>query len=108
MHNTFCDRDALIGIQLDGLVFEIDQELTFEDEEKFIVVVVFVPVVFAFDDAEANYAVVYVGEGLVEPLMRAFPHELVYVHTLEVFEFYIEVGDVVELIFHGIPDFLQR
>ena len=63
------DDVALSGVEFDGFVFEIDEELAFDGEKELVVVVVFVPVVFTFDDADADDGVVDFAEGLIEPLV---------------------------------------
>jgi hypothetical protein len=61
--------EALAGVELDCFVFEVDEEPSFNREEELVIVVVLVPVIFAFNDADANNGVVYFAEGLVEPLV---------------------------------------
>ena len=63
------DDEALAGVELDGFVFEVDEELAFDGQEELVIVVVLVPVVFALDDSNADYGVVDLAEGLVEPLV---------------------------------------
>jgi hypothetical protein len=63
------DDDGVAGVELDGFVFEVDEELAFHREEEFVIVVVLVPVVFAFDNADADDGVVDLAKGLVEPLV---------------------------------------
>jgi hypothetical protein len=57
--------------EFDGAILEIDQELTFDDVEKFIVVVVFVPVIFSLDDTETDDGLVHLTESLVIPFEGA-------------------------------------
>src|SRR3954470_11284389 len=58
VHDAFGNRYALLGIQLDGFIFEIDKKLTFEHKEKFVVVIVLMPMVIAMHDAKADDAVI--------------------------------------------------
>src|SRR5579863_2004604 len=49
------DDEALPGLELDGLVLEVHEELPVEDEEELVVLVVLVPVVFALVHAQAQH-----------------------------------------------------
>ena len=55
----------MLGYELDGAAFEVNQEAAFDDVEEFVFVIVFVPVKFALHNAEANYAVVHAAESLL-------------------------------------------
>ena len=44
--------------ELDGLAFQIDQKRTFEHEEEFVLLIVLVPVEFAFQHPQANDTVI--------------------------------------------------
>ncbi len=46
MHDTFGDDKALPRVETYQLILEIDQELTLNDVEKLIIILVFVPMVF--------------------------------------------------------------
>jgi hypothetical protein len=82
------DDEGLAGIELDGLVFEIDEELAFDGEEELVVIVVLVPVVFAFDNADADDGVVDHAKGLVEP------HVFFCVGDVDIDDFEREMEDV--------------
>ncbi len=71
VHHPFGDGGSLIGPEFYRAVFEVYEEATFENEEEFVVIVVLVPVKFAFDDADAYHAVVDLCECLVPPFFFA-------------------------------------
>jgi len=52
----------------DGLVFQIDQELSLDYIEEFIVLIMFVPVVSSLNHTEPNNGVVDPAKSLVVPL----------------------------------------
>jgi hypothetical protein len=53
--------------KVDGTVFEIDQQSPRYDIEKFIVPIVFVPMVLAFDDPNPNNGIIYLAQCLIKP-----------------------------------------
>lgn len=54
--------------QFDGVpAVHAEEALAFEDEEKFVLVLVFVPVEFALEKSKADERVIYRGERLIEP-----------------------------------------
>src|SRR3569623_3293766 len=68
MDDALRDREALVLRERDGPTsLEVEQELAVEDDEALVLAVVRVPVVLALDDAEANDAVVDLGQRLIEP-----------------------------------------
>jgi hypothetical protein len=67
--NAAGNNERLAGVELNGFVFEVDEELAFDGEKEFVLVVVLVPVVFAFDDSDADDGVVDLAESLIEPLV---------------------------------------
>jgi len=62
------DHESLSRIELNGFGFEVDEKLALHSEKEFVVVVMFVPVIFAFNDADAYNGIVDSAERLVEPL----------------------------------------
>lgn len=78
MQNAFGDDDALARVESDQAIFEIEQELAFDDIEKLVVVIVFVPVVFTAKNAQAHDGGVYLAERLVVPLKFAVIGELLF------------------------------
>ena len=101
MDDTFGDRKTLPGVEGDRTVFEVDQELTVEDKKEFVVLIVFVPVVFAFDDPDADNAAIDLREGLVEPFVCGGLYDRGDVDELEMVVFDVEEGGVGELLFHS-------
>ena len=47
MAHTFGHNEALLRRKTDNAIFEIDQEMSVENEKEFIDIFVFVPVIFA-------------------------------------------------------------
>ena len=97
MHDSARDDEALAGHEFDDFVsrrvsgdlfvgilfFQIDEELAVDDIEKFVVVVVLVPVVLALDDAHANDRVVHFAKRLIEPFKVVGRGHLVDVDEFE-------------------------
>ena len=71
MHDTFGNDEALPGVESYQAIFEIDQELALDYVKKLVVLVMFVPMVFTLNNAEANDGVIHLTERLVEPLVNA-------------------------------------
>jgi hypothetical protein len=46
-------------IQFNRPVFEVNKKLSFENEEKFIIVIMLMPMVFSFNDSKADNTVIY-------------------------------------------------
>lgn len=100
MHRSLTDRASLKVGERDRSIFKVDQELAFEDEKEFVVIVVHVPMVFAFDDAEPHNTVVDFCKGLVVPPLIAIIGQLLHVNRFEMLVFYIEMR-VVWKCFHS-------
>src|SRR4029077_16266689 len=75
--------EALAGIERDGAVGEVDEQLAAHDEEELVVVVVVVPVVLTLDNAHADDGVVDPAQRLVEPLVSARVGERAYMERFE-------------------------
>lgn len=71
MHHSFRDHDCLARREVDDSIFEIDQELAADDIEKFVFILVLVPMVFALDDPKPHHRLVYSTQRLVIPLVSA-------------------------------------
>jgi hypothetical protein len=69
VNNASGDDESQAGFKLDGSFLKVDKQQAFDGEEELVVVVVLVPVVLAFDEADADYRIVDLAEGLVEPLV---------------------------------------
>ena len=55
MHNAAGDDESLTGLELYRSIFHVNQQQTFHGVKKLVVIVVLVPVVLAFDDADAHH-----------------------------------------------------
>ena len=69
MEHTFRHHEAFLRCEIDRSFFQVDDEPTLEDEEKLVVVIVFVPVILALHHANANHRLVDLAERLVVPEM---------------------------------------
>src|SRR5206468_3077768 len=52
--HTLRHDKTLPRVKLDGAALQVDQKVALENEEEFIVIVVFVPVIFALHYAQSN------------------------------------------------------
>src|SRR5438445_12886447 len=97
---------SLVWLQINRAVFEIDDKVPIQDKEELVVVVMFVPVVLALHDAQANNGVVHLAEGLVIPLIGAGFYQRRNVHQMESWNLDIEVSSVriILLFSHGVED----
>src|SRR6266496_5074539 len=68
MAHTFGHDEALLWRKIDNAIFEINQEMSVENEKEFIDVFVFVPVIFALNYRQPDDRVVYFTKRLVVPL----------------------------------------
>ena len=100
VHDPFGDGDALARIQFYRLVFEIDEQLPFRNKEELVIIVVLMPMEFAFHDPDSHDAFIHLCQGLIEPFIGTGRHHLGNVDALEVAEFCIQPGHVVEFVFH--------
>lgn len=71
MHHAFSDRDTLFRAEFDRLIFQVNQESTFQNKEELVFMRVLVPVKLTFDDGQANNRTVDFGQSLVPPLFSA-------------------------------------
>src|SRR5258708_37261481 len=67
MEHTFGNEESLSRREVDRAALQIDQEPAFDRIEKFVVIVVLVPMVLALDNANADDRGVYLAERLIEP-----------------------------------------
>jgi hypothetical protein len=74
--------------------------MTIKDKEKFISIIMLMPVILALDYAHPHYAVINLCERLVEPLVFAFGHHLGNINKFEMLVFDIQFGHVIELFSH--------
>ncbi len=94
MPDAFGNDKSLLWLQINRAIFEIDDKVPLQDKEKLVVVVMFVPVVLALHDPQANNGVVHLAERLVIPLIRAGFHQGWNVHQAERWKLNIEVSSV--------------
>ena len=71
MPHTFGDHEALTRCQFNSPAFQIDQEMALENEEEFVVHIVFMPVVLTLHDTQSHHGVVYLAQGPVVPSIGA-------------------------------------
>jgi hypothetical protein len=68
MKDTSGHYKRLTWRKVDGAFFEIDQQSPGYDVEEFIIPIVFVPMILAFDDPNPDIGIIYLAQGLIEPL----------------------------------------
>ena len=71
MAHTFGHDEALFRRKIDDAIFEIDQEMSVENEKEFIDIFVFVPVIFALNHGQPDNRIVYLAKRLIVPLVCA-------------------------------------
>ena len=59
MTDALGNDEALSRRKLDRLIFEIDQQFSFDYVEKFVVAGVLVPVILTFDNPQTDYRLVH-------------------------------------------------
>jgi len=94
MPDAFGNDKSLLWLQIDRTIFEIDEKVPLQDKEELIVVVMFVPVIFALHNSETNNGVVHLAERLVVPLISAGFHQGGNVHHVKGRELHVEVSSV--------------
>lgn len=102
MEDAFSNGKALPRLQCYCPIFQVDQQLTFPYKKEFVILLVFMPVVFAFDDADTDDAVVHLCQCLVKPFICACFYHFGDIDQLEVIEFYVQLCYVRELLFHSL------
>ena len=83
MQNSFGYDKALQWSEIDDAVFEIDEQPPLHHVEELIIIVVFVPMVFAFDDTDAHHRIIDLAQRLIEPLVFAAVGQRLYVDHLQ-------------------------
>jgi len=94
MLDAFGNDKSLLWLQINRAIFEIDDKVSLQDKEELVVVVMFVPVILALHDPEANNGVVHFTECLVIPLIGAGFDQGRNVHQAERWKLDIEMGSV--------------
>ena len=67
MHHALGDDEALLGIEGDRAVLQIDEELAGNDVEELVIGVMLMPVILALNDSETNDRFVDAAQSLVVP-----------------------------------------
>jgi hypothetical protein len=69
MENSLRYYEPMPGTQLDSAIFQIDQQLSFNHIKKFVIFIVFVPVILTFHDAQPHDRLVHLTQCLVKPFV---------------------------------------
>lgn len=68
MYDAFWDSVALVLLKNDPLTsLDVKVELAVNDEEELVLVVMFVPMIFATENAQPHESVIYCGQRLIKP-----------------------------------------
>src|SRR5688572_15042810 len=100
MDDALGDHESLPRLELNGVNLQVDQESPFNYIEKFIKVIVLVPVVFAFHNPEPNDRVIHAAQRLVVPLVSARRDESRDVDYLEGTVLLIQMSGIVVCLLH--------
>jgi hypothetical protein len=82
VHYAFGDRCAFVRVQFKRLVFQINVQFSAQNKEKFVVVVVLVPMILALDNPDADNAAIDFRQRLIEPCIGAFFHDVVHINEV--------------------------
>ena len=80
MEHTFGNDKSLSGRQVNASALQINQEPAFDHVEKFVLIIVLVPMVFALDHADTDNRGVYLAKRLVEPRVTGIGQRLFVNH----------------------------
>ena len=94
MDDTLGNNKALPWLEVDRPTFKIDDEVPLKNKEEFIIVLVFVPVVFALHDAKTDDGIVDSAKSLVIPAVCASFDELRDIPDTQPRELHIQMGGV--------------
>ena len=105
MQDSFGNNGALSRTKFDCPAFEINQQLALDNIEKFVVVIMLVPVIFALHNAKTNHRAVHLAEGLVVPLVLTCLGERLLVDYFQWLVKNVESRLVSEVFYvrHGVP-----
>jgi len=84
----------LLRSQIDGAVLEVNDETAVENKEELVVVVVFMPMILAAHDAQANDRVVHFAQRLVIPSVGARSDQRRNVDYAQLRESNVEIGGI--------------
>ena len=94
VQDSLRDHEPLARREFDRPILEVDEKLAFDHIEELVVLIVLVPVVFAFDHAEPHHGAIHLAERLVVPLEFASVGERLGVDQLERLEREVQPGFV--------------
>src|SRR5215510_6580319 len=83
MQDSLRNNGALSGTKFDRAAFEVNQQLPLDHVEKFVIVIMLVPMIFAQHDTKTDHGAVHLAEGLVVPLVGARIGERLFVHNFQ-------------------------
>jgi hypothetical protein len=108
MLDAFGNDKSVLRLQINRAIFQIDNKVSLQDKEELVVVVMFVPVVLALHDPEANNGVVHLTQRLIIPLIGAGFHQSRNVHHAKRWKLDVEVSSVriIGLYAHSLDDYL--
>jgi hypothetical protein len=72
--------EPLPRFELYDAILDVNKKGSFEDEEEFVINLVFMPVIFALHDAQTHHGIVHFTKGLVVPTILASGHECRNIH----------------------------
>ena len=79
------NNKTLTGREFDRSAFQINEQLAFDDVKEFVIIVMLVPVILAFDDSKTDDGIVYLAERLVVPIVRSRISDGLFVDEFQVF-----------------------
>ena len=82
MHHSLGNHKSLSRRNFDRAAFKVNEELTFYNIEKLVVLVVPMPVVLSLYDPEADHRVIYLAESLVVPRKFASVRQSLFIDYL--------------------------
>ena len=100
MHHALCDRDALLGVEFNGFVFKVDEQLALQHEEELIIMLMFMPMKFSFNNAESHHALIHLRKSLIGPLRFCIAYNFRDIYFLKVIKTDVKIDVVIELFFH--------
>jgi len=83
MADTFGNDKALSWGKIDNAIFEIDQEMSVENEKEFINVFVLMPMIFALHHREPDDRIVHLAKRLVVPFVSTGISQLLHINQFK-------------------------
>jgi hypothetical protein len=81
-------------LKFDRIVFKVDYEPALKDEEKFVIIVVFVPMIFTLHHTKPNCGIVHFGKRLVVPTVCTSSDQSRDIDQFQMFELDVHMVDV--------------